>query len=325
MAKLKELIEDNKLASLLALLTFIAFIVGLIICFSSNAGNKTREKKVLEEYTYTMYLKEKALVKIVFKESFYTCNKTICSDYTDKVSSFDYVNDEAKNLYGNINIKNKDLDEAISMLLTEVKNKNYNIESLQLISNWKSRYTSDEFKELLAQHMESTPTLPIIFEYRETVDEQSIMESPTIKTYTVAFDSNSGSPVEAQIVNENALATEPQIPTRDGYDFVRWQYNSRPFSFNTPITQDYTLKASWKKKPTVSTVQTTKKTTKAPQNNNTPPVENNGNNNSNDNEEKPDNNNDNNNNNQGENKPSEGTDNKPTDDTQKPEQDTTTE
>lgn len=261
MTKIKEFVEDNKPVAILSILTLIAFIIGIIICFGANDKHTNKEKKVLEENSYTMYYKEEALIKFTFRESFYKCGVSVCSDYTERVTNFELVNDQAKNLYSNVNIKNKDLDEAIGILISEAKNKNHSVQSLQLISNWKSRYNEDEFKNLLKEHLEEIPIFPIAFEYREQVDDQTIMEAIAKKTYTVTFDSNFGSLVDSQVITENELAIEPQAPTREGYDFIRWQFNSRPYNFNTPITKDITLKASWKKKPTVSTIQTTTKKT----------------------------------------------------------------
>lgn len=273
MNKFKELMEENKPVAILSVLTIILFIIGLISIGSRKIMDNTGEKKILEEQTYTLYIKEEAIIKLVLRESYYKCGNNICSDYTDKISSFELINEQAKNLYSNINVKNKDLDVAISMFLNEAKNKGHNIETLQLISNWESRYNEEEFKELLKNNMDEAPIYPIIFVYQETLDEQSIIANATKKTYTITFDSNLGSPIDPQIITENELAIEPAPPTRDGYDFVRWQFNSRAFNFDTPINKDYTLRASWKKKPTVSTIQTTKKTTKP-----TSPVTDNGNN-----------------------------------------------
>ena len=35
---------------------------------------------------------------------------------------------------------------------------------------------------------------------------------------------------DPQTVIENEKAIEPPIPTREGYEFIRWQFNSRPFN-----------------------------------------------------------------------------------------------
>lgn len=67
--------------------------------------------------------------------------------------------------------------------------------------------------------------------------------------YTVTFESNGGSAVEAQQVVEGKFATKPQpVPTKDGYLFTGWyteQTMSNLFDFYTPITKDITLYAKW--------------------------------------------------------------------------------
>ena len=70
------------------------------------------------------------------------------------------------------------------------------------------------------------------------------------KQYTVTFDSNGGSEVPSQKIDENKCATEPKSPTRNEddigtYSFHEWQLEGVAFDFNTPITKDITLKADW--------------------------------------------------------------------------------
>lgn len=273
MKKIKDFVEDNKALAVISLLTVIAFFVGIIICFGTKNKIVKHEKKVLEENAYTMYFKTDSIIKIIFRENFYKCGNKVCSDYTERVTYQEFLNDQAKNTYSNINLKNKNLAEAVGEIITEAKNSNTKLESIQLISNWKSRYSEDEFKTLLSKELKETPDIPIIFEYQEQLNEESIIENATKKSYVITFDSNFGSSVDSQTIFENELAVIPNNPTREGYEFVEWQFNNRQFSFETAITKDYTLKAKWKRQPTVSTnstTTTTKKTTtaKANQNNN---------------------------------------------------------
>ena len=67
--------------------------------------------------------------------------------------------------------------------------------------------------------------------------------------FTVTFDSDGGTPVETQTVEENEKATEPAKPTKANYDFVEWQLNDTKYDFkNTPVTGDITLVAKWNKR-----------------------------------------------------------------------------
>ena len=76
-----------------------------------------------------------------------------------------------------------------------------------------------------------------------------------IKTYTVTFNSNGGSKVETQKVENESKATEP-TSTRDGYDLDGWYLNDKKFDFTTPITKNITLKAKWTEKGKISVIFT---------------------------------------------------------------------
>ncbi|MDR1992706.1 MAG: InlB B-repeat-containing protein, partial [Nitrososphaerota archaeon] len=67
--------------------------------------------------------------------------------------------------------------------------------------------------------------------------------------YMVTFDSNGGSAVDSQAVEENTKAVQPANPNKVGSEFVEWQLNGVAFDFGTAITEDITLVASWKKSP----------------------------------------------------------------------------
>lgn len=68
-------------------------------------------------------------------------------------------------------------------------------------------------------------------------------------TYTLTFDSQSGTEVASQTVVEGQMATEPSpAPTKDGYTFVGWYSDeelTQAFDFLTAITEDITLYAKW--------------------------------------------------------------------------------
>ncbi len=66
------------------------------------------------------------------------------------------------------------------------------------------------------------------------------------KTYTVTFNSNGGSYVPSQTVEEGSKVIQPANPTRTGYNFVRWNCDNLPWSFTRYfINDDTTLVAEW--------------------------------------------------------------------------------
>lgn len=65
--------------------------------------------------------------------------------------------------------------------------------------------------------------------------------------YTVTFNSKGGSEVEKQVVKVGKTVEEPEDPSRDGYDFMEWQFNGKKFDFATKIKRNTTLIAKWTK------------------------------------------------------------------------------
>lgn len=64
--------------------------------------------------------------------------------------------------------------------------------------------------------------------------------------YTVSFNSNGGSEVQTQEIAKHEKATEPQEPTKDGYEFVGWYVGTERWSFlSDTVTSDIILEAKW--------------------------------------------------------------------------------
>ena len=64
------------------------------------------------------------------------------------------------------------------------------------------------------------------------------------KYYRVQF-SGEGVNIPAQSVEEGKTATPVTDPVRDDYNFVGWELDGEPFSFDTPVTKDIILVAKW--------------------------------------------------------------------------------
>ncbi len=69
------------------------------------------------------------------------------------------------------------------------------------------------------------------------------------KYYVVNFYTDGGTTIANQPIEEGAVPTRPENPTKDGYEFVEWQLNGVVYDFTTPITEDVTLVAIYKEIP----------------------------------------------------------------------------
>lgn len=68
-----------------------------------------------------------------------------------------------------------------------------------------------------------------------------------VSSHTVTFDSNGGHTVASQTVDDKGKVKEPTAPMRDSWTFAGWYLNGVKYDFTTPVTQDITLKAGWKR------------------------------------------------------------------------------
>lgn len=68
-----------------------------------------------------------------------------------------------------------------------------------------------------------------------------------VASHTVTFDTNGGNAIASQTVDDKGKAKEPTAPTRDSWTFAGWYLNGVEYDFATPVTQDITLKAGWKR------------------------------------------------------------------------------
>ena len=69
--------------------------------------------------------------------------------------------------------------------------------------------------------------------------------SGSVNYHTVTFDSDGGTDVIAQTVLDGGKATEPKDPTKASVSFECWKLDGVEFDFDTPVTDDITLVASW--------------------------------------------------------------------------------
>ncbi len=88
----------------------------------------------------------------------------------------------------------------------------------------------------------------------------SVFSGAMIAAYTVDFDTNGGSTVPTQGVNEGDKANKPDDPTKEGYKFEGWYADKElttPFDFDSAISGNTTVYAKWTKdqiKPTYAPV-----------------------------------------------------------------------
>lgn len=96
-------------------------------------------------------------------------------------------------------------------------------------------------------------------------DDKNDDKEDEVTKYTVTFNSDGGTTVAKQTVEEGKKATEPKNPTKNGYTFKGWYLGSTKYNFSNKVTKNITLKAKWEKieeeKPNTEPEVTVKKYT----------------------------------------------------------------
>ena len=94
-------------------------------------------------------------------------------------------------------------------------------------------------------------------------DDNNDDKEDEVTKYTVTFNSDGGSSVAKQTVEEGKKAKEPKAPTKSGYTFKGWYLGSTKYNFSNKVTKNITLTAKWEKaqekeeQPTVKTYTVT--------------------------------------------------------------------
>lgn len=247
MKKLKELLKTKKGILGLSIL-LILIIAVLLIVFIPNKDAKVSKK--LQENTYTIYVKINPLVKIELKENYYICvensTETVCSDKTNEVVDYTLVNDDAKEIYGDIKLEGLSLIDALVSIYDTARDKDIDFDVVEIYADYE--IDSEEIKAEILDQSKYKVSFNIVTTFDKELNEDEIINNSDKNTYyTVTFDSNGGSSVQSIKVKEGYGFTEPTAPTKSGYKFIEWQQNNKKYDFNTEVTGDITLKAKWQK------------------------------------------------------------------------------
>lgn len=86
------------------------------------------------------------------------------------------------------------------------------------------------------------------FNFDSKIKHKTELKAVYKDVITVSFDSDGGTKVNSIIIKKGELLTLPENPTKEGYNFVRWEdEKTTPIYNDALIENDVTLKAIWEK------------------------------------------------------------------------------
>ena len=94
---------------------------------------------------------------------------------------------------------------------------------------------------------ENTPTNTPNSSNDNSNNNQNTQPTQPIK-YNIYFNSNGGTQVSSQTIEDGKTVSIPANPTRDNYNFDRWFVNGTQYNFNSPVHSNFTITARWSQK-----------------------------------------------------------------------------
>jgi len=210
----------------------VLLVLGIILLIINPFGKKEEEdNKKLIENSYTMYVKINPLVKLNVKEKYYECKNENtgkfekCSDVTEEVVSYNLVNNDAKEIYKDIDLKMKNVVDALVALYDTARENELEFTNIEITTNWDNRYSKVELVDAIKKQTKYSQEFNIVLDVEKgNITTNAILNKYGIEedveiTYTVVFNSDGGTTIPEQEVKENEKVVKPSNPTRDGYTF----------------------------------------------------------------------------------------------------------
>lgn len=225
----------------------ISLLVVIIMASMFIIKNKQQEKDnnqqtQTQENTYEALVSINPLIKLEFKE---VCHKSTESENSKtyscdapKVTNYELINDDAKNIYSDLDFSSTGggLADVLVMLAKKARENGIVFDSVQVSSNW----------ENLEEYKNNNESLNV-YNFEISIINKEELEKEENQKFLVTFNSDGGSSVDSQEILKGNKVSAPISPTKEGYSFVEWKLNGETYDFDNKIKSNIELKAVWKK------------------------------------------------------------------------------
>ena len=169
------------------IIIFLFIIVGGIIIFI-NANNNTKEKNtkndfVIGDKTYEMYISINPIIKINFKEKYKKCeNKKLNNkcEISTIITEYELVNDDAKNMLKDIELKEKDILDVIPTIVDNINDNNINFKTINITTDWKDGYEETDIKNKITEKSKYNKEYNLVVDKVETINANEIRNSQIV-------------------------------------------------------------------------------------------------------------------------------------------------
>lgn len=158
------------LISITSMLILTILIVVGIFLFKGHNKNKLDYNPQETTNNYIAYIKINPLIKFELAQS---CQNDDCKEPI--IVNYELVNKDAKEIYEDIDFKNKTLLDIISTLADTVYNNGISFNNISIQTDWKDIYSSDEIEKAITDNSENKKTYNINIEIIEDLKNKEIV------------------------------------------------------------------------------------------------------------------------------------------------------
>ena len=162
---------NKKNLETIILLIIIVVLISIIFVLIKNKSDNKQETK---QETYVAYVKINPLVKLTFDVN-YKCDKeNKCETVDNKITNIDLLNDDAKNIYSNLEYKDKSLELVIASLI--------DISKVTITSTYE--FDKENLTKRVLDSLTTTKSVDIGYNYQKNINESSLIETTSTTTTT---------------------------------------------------------------------------------------------------------------------------------------------
>lgn len=170
--------NKKNLEAIILLIIILVLILTIFVIIKNKNDNKQETK----QETYVAYVKINPLVKLTIDVN-YECNKeNKCEPVDNKITNIDLLNDDAKNIYSDLEYKDKSLELVIASLIDIADQNNKDISKVTVTSTYE--FDKGDLTKKILDNLTTNKSVEIGYNYQKNIDESGLIETTSTTTTT---------------------------------------------------------------------------------------------------------------------------------------------
>lgn len=179
--------KSKKIVILVASLIVVAILIIVSILLLMRTKNKLNNNDKTSKNNYIAYIKINPLVKFELTQ---TCQGNNCED--PLISSYELVNDDAKEMYKEVEFKGKTILDIIPVIADITYGNNINYNNINISTDWKEIYSNEEIEKIIAEKSKYNKEYNVTIDIDENLEDKEMpiekIETKELKIVPLAIN-----------------------------------------------------------------------------------------------------------------------------------------